>query len=66
MLSVRGKVAVMSQASDHFHERAKALFEKLSKRANLHGNKFTAMSGPDEAMIELIEHELRETTVPPR
>lgn len=46
---------------DYFHERAKALFEKLSKRANSHGHEYTMMSGPDEQMIELIEHELRET-----
>ena len=56
----------MPQAPDHFHERAKVLFEKISKRANLHGREFTTMAGPDEAMIELIEHELRETVVPSR
>jgi len=56
----------MPQVPDHFHERAKALFQKLSKRANLHGHEYTVMAGSDEAMIELIEHELRETSLPSR
>lgn len=51
----------MPQDRDVLHERARALFQKISKRANLHGHEFTMMAASDDATVELIEHELRET-----
>jgi len=45
--------------NSEFHKRARTLFDKISKHGNVHGNKFTMMSKPDEEVLRLIEDELR-------